>query len=585
MDIYIYGAISIINGIGTGTISLKDEASDYNIAYQKIDIEESKFIEIKNKLNEVNTYIEEANKTLDEKYANANNLQKEYKKLVESGTATEEEKAAAYDKYNKAYNEYKEYHNNTSKEIERLKKEYEDLIPKYTDSWINTTKTKENVRVDFTNYSGTINFIIWAKIENGTNTYYDKQIYTTEIRNTENVTINKKSANIKVNETLQLTAESSINATITWTSSDNTIATVDNKGLVKGIKEGTTIITAKGKEKIATCTITVKAENNTENIDKDGDWTNFTNAKIKLKKEGSNNAIIEISNIIANDNSNYYVFINSNNKKPDLLNEVKNEKILMKYDKGKNILKTDSPNVAKYIEINQDLYVTIIEEKKHNQNEKIVAYGEKLTRYQEPKYNDAFNSPYMSNTSDKITTNFTHHYENNRKLQIKVGKITDSAILQKIKNKDNAGFNSLLSFAKSNDGIYNKITNIGDNHLGIDYIANDIKKENEIIKLNGLKNGEYYFLYVKALDENGKYIEQEAVTFAKADVNNQNWKLLFYGDKDFKWSDFENEEEKNVTIIEKLPHAGIKTIICTYVIITLIGFGIYSYMQYRKNNF
>jgi len=34
-----------------------------------------------------------------------------------------------------------------------------------------------------------------------------------------------------------------------------------------------------------------------------------------------------------------------------------------------------------------------------------------------------------------------------------------------------------------------------------------------------------------------------------------------------------------------LPQAGTKTMIWTSVVITLIGLGTFSYIQYRKNNF
>ena len=46
--------------------------------------------------------------------------------------------------------------------------------------------------------------------------------------------------------------------TVTWTSSDNSVATVDQSGRITAVAEGTAVITAKAGDKIATCTITVK---------------------------------------------------------------------------------------------------------------------------------------------------------------------------------------------------------------------------------------------------------------------------------------------------------------------------------------
>lgn len=57
-------------------------------------------------------------------------------------------------------------------------------------------------------------------------------------------TLTKTSRNILVGETYDLNIKNKIkNSKYTWTSSDKSIATVDNKGIVKGIKKGTAVIT------------------------------------------------------------------------------------------------------------------------------------------------------------------------------------------------------------------------------------------------------------------------------------------------------------------------------------------------------
>ena len=62
--------------------------------------------------------------------------------------------------------------------------------------------------------------------------------------------------------------------TVTWTSSDDTIAKVDANGLVKGIQPGNAVITAKAGDCSATCQVTVTEKNsNTEDFgDHDGEW-------------------------------------------------------------------------------------------------------------------------------------------------------------------------------------------------------------------------------------------------------------------------------------------------------------------------
>ena len=79
------------------------------------------------------------------------------------------------------------------------------------------------------------------------------------------VSLNKTSASIYINGTEKLTETISptnaTNKSVTWTSSNSSIVSVDSNGNIKGIKEGTATITVKTNDenKIATCNVTVKA--------------------------------------------------------------------------------------------------------------------------------------------------------------------------------------------------------------------------------------------------------------------------------------------------------------------------------------
>ena len=80
------------------------------------------------------------------------------------------------------------------------------------------------------------------------------------------VTLNRTSASVNPGETVQLVAtvlpENATNKTVTWSSSNTTVATVDSNGKVTGKTTGSctiTCTTADGSGKTATCAITVNA--------------------------------------------------------------------------------------------------------------------------------------------------------------------------------------------------------------------------------------------------------------------------------------------------------------------------------------
>ncbi|MBP9999051.1 MAG: Ig-like domain-containing protein, partial [Bacteroidales bacterium] len=76
------------------------------------------------------------------------------------------------------------------------------------------------------------------------------------------VTLSKTTAQLKAGETVTLTAtvnpSDATDKTVTWSTSDATVASVSN-GVVTAIKVGTATITAKAGDKTATCTVTVVA--------------------------------------------------------------------------------------------------------------------------------------------------------------------------------------------------------------------------------------------------------------------------------------------------------------------------------------
>ena len=77
------------------------------------------------------------------------------------------------------------------------------------------------------------------------------------------VALNKSTMELQVGKTETLTAtvtpENASEPGVTWTSSDATVATVNENGVVSAVAKGTATITATASGKTATCTVTVKA--------------------------------------------------------------------------------------------------------------------------------------------------------------------------------------------------------------------------------------------------------------------------------------------------------------------------------------
>ena len=89
-------------------------------------------------------------------------------------------------------------------------------------------------------------------------------LYPSEPVDPTEVTLNQKTASVAVGATKQLTAtvlpENADDKSVTWTSSNITVAQVDDKGLVTAVKEGTATITVKTVNGLeATCAVTVNA--------------------------------------------------------------------------------------------------------------------------------------------------------------------------------------------------------------------------------------------------------------------------------------------------------------------------------------
>ncbi len=304
--------------------------------------------------------------------------------------------------------------------------------------------------------------------------------------------------------------------------------------------------------------------------------TDFSNATFKVVKDGRYDAALEITGVASKSESWYQCLITSTDTAPAEIDSNTTGIVLSRHDDS-----SLTGDITKYVELNQDLYVSIYEDKK------LCFHGKKLERFAEPKYSDAFFATFLTYDASQIVMNFTSSDETLRKMQVKIGRITDTSILQKIKNQDSSGFADLLNFAKSSSGLYDQVLQDPNENR----IAYDSSHGVPAINVPNVVDDAYYYLYVKSDDENGKYIPQEAVTLALSNVYDDGaWYMFFYGSNDFKWADFGNVsgggepstgKEDPTTSNNDLPFTGKNAVITTSLIVLLV---LLVYFK-RKNDY
>ncbi len=113
----------------------------------------------------------------------------------------------------------------------------------------------------------------------------------------KSITLSKKSATVKKGKTLKLKAtikpKNATQKKITWSSSSKKVASVSSKGVVKGVKAGTAVITAKvkGTKLKASCKITVIVPVSKITLSGDSEVTvgNTTTLKATVKPKNASN--------------------------------------------------------------------------------------------------------------------------------------------------------------------------------------------------------------------------------------------------------------------------------------------------------
>ena len=381
------------------------------------------------------------------------------------------------------------------------------------------------------------------------------------------------------------------NPTITCSSDNTGVATIDSVGKITAVAVGKANITITSGD--ATKTFEVEVI--------DGDLTDVSNADAKLLFDVDTN--LQITGITPVEESTYYCVLSNSSTKPDFkkktsggydieniegirfLSENKDEKYLyLRY-------------VDKYVEQKGDVYLWVLEERRLGTGNAlydedgnfvsaisdVIIDGKKLTKPELPKLNmiiKGFNIGEWKNTntgeensSTWIRFVFPTDIEN-RKFNLKIGKVTDNNILNKIKNNDYQGIVDLLSYAKSNSAIYQKdLVTTRENY----YASTET-----LFGRNLLEDKAFYYIYVIFDDENGKYEPIEGVTLGQAWFSSSGtwWDLFAYTDDKIEWNNLSYSGGDSTTAPGKIPQTGD---VIGIVVSVIALFGIVAVAAIKKN--
>lgn len=386
------------------------------------------------------------------------------------------------------------------------------------------------------------------------------------------------------------------NPKILWSSSNENVVTIDSNGTLLAKGEGTATITATGGG---------ISKSRPVKVSKLQSFVDFSDVKFTWNNTYWSTSLEVESNLYKDKDIRTFYKIIVNDEKAEIKEDEHGSISLNENDLS--VLPTDGKIylMEQYVEKYKNISILIVqsvstlyykEDGNHilnvNKVERI-----RLDEFEFPTFSGAFTSSFISSKMTQIILN--EPCASPRKFTIKVGKITDENILNKIKNGDKDGFANLEVFAKENKPIFEgKVESTN---------SDKITYKDEILPLDGkLEDKEYYYLYIILDDENEKYVPIEhCLTFGQAYVQKSDetgsWSVHMYGDDKFNWKEFSTENTggdytptgtdgtikvgnstgtDQTTSTATLPHTGIGATILGVISVLCVIFGI----TYYKNN-
>lgn len=316
-------------------------------------------------------------------------------------------------------------------------------------------------------------------------------------------------------------------------------------------------------------------------------WTDFSKAGVKIITENTNrnNFDILFENIKLNSDNMYYVNVSHNSKEEFNLKSSDDVYNNMN-DKGtKTWQETLNPNGNKvYADENisnlfaetGDIYITVCEIDRKTDIPKIVLQSKKIDRLESLPLTQRITAYFF----DDYTSTFCWemHGENERKVNYKIGKVTDLELLKKLKNGEKTAFTELMEYSKKTEAIASGSVKLG--------------RDKSIITDLKLAENVYYYVYLELDTENGKYYPIEDVSLYQTLISEEgkNIQLTSITDKDFEWNltdkdnPTNNDNKKDDTIAkDKLPNTGMNIVIgiSALVILAIVFVSFKKYKSYK----
>jgi len=253
-------------------------------------------------------------------------------------------------------------------------------------------------------------------------------------------------------------------------------------------------------------------------------------------------------------------------------------------------------SAASYLELDGDIYVWLYEEQIDSEQNKdvhkAIVAGQKVERPALPALGGRIKCYFFgkgSASGEGYTSTFLYTprdtSKNERKINLKIGRISDKDILRSIQKGEKDCLSKLLAYAKSAKSVYTGTVPIGE--------SASITSKFDIV------NDGYYYVYMELEDENGKYYPVEDVSLYQGCVSDSVGKNLFdYLSDEFKWNldddgtnapatqakpTDDNKKDNTTAPVKKLPQAGEKMTIVA-VIAGIVVLAVVFARKFKKYN-